>query len=716
MAVTGRPQLALTVGTRTRWATCAASGPGLKCLYAVQVADRDADGISVPADALRLDGATIKARPDGFANAALEHLLVVDQSSARVDGGRATSLATSLHLLYPWDVTAYERGETIWVGLRVGRDVRLGRGGRGVVVTGNPRVALRVGDRERLATYSAKGPQRRLPASLQSDAANVVWFGYVVRAEDLDTNGVSIGANAVRLNGGAVRLAVDGLTEPPLTHAAVGSSFLRKVDGGRFGRPLVGRIAVTGLPRNGDTYGLGEAIRLSVRFTRPVAVSGTPQVLLTIGDQTGVASYSEGVSSTRTHIFEYAVQPNDRDAGGISIPANALRLNGGRITLADGVTDADLTHAAVGDDIVRKVDAGVVTVPAISGVSLRGSPVSGDTYAAGETIEVAVLFTGAVVVTGHPQVELTIGERTRYAAHIPDLRNRRTLYFQYTVQPTDLDSDGIGIPANALRLNGATIRLADGATDALLTHPAIADDPRRKVRGGDNAGDACRRQPPTSDPDLPSSGPPVAAFALEASCAGEAFAVRAGVEVVLRDVSRGTVKTRNWNFGDGATSSVQHPRHVWVVPGFYRVSLTVSDGETSSTAFHDVLVEASAPAGSCRPDAVTRCLQGSRYEVRVLWTMSGGGSGRARVAHAGTDESGLFWFFDRENWEILVKVLDGCSTNGHFWVFGAATTDLGFRFTVTDTATGRVRVYRHEPGEPAAAITDSTAFADGCRR
>jgi hypothetical protein len=27
----------------------------------------------------------------------------------------------------------------------------------------------------------------------------------------------------------------------------------------------------------------------------------------------------------------------------------------------------------------------------------------------------------------------------------------------------------------------------------------------------------------------------------------------------------------------------------------------------------------------------------------------------------GTDDSALFWFFEESNWEMLVKVLDGCS-------------------------------------------------------
>ena len=59
---------------------------------------------------------------------------------------------------------------------------------------------------------------------------------------------------------------------------------------------------------------------------------------------------------------------------------------------------------------------------------------------------------------------------------------------QYTVQGPDRDEDGISIAANALALNGGTIRYAgDGRTDAGLTHDAVADDPTRKVNGSQAA-------------------------------------------------------------------------------------------------------------------------------------------------------------------------------------------------------------------------------------
>ena len=119
--------------------------------------------------------------------------------------------------------------------------------------------------------------------------------------------------------------------------------------------------------------------------------------------------------------------------------------------------------------------------------------------------------------------------------------------------------------------------------------------------------------------------------------------------------------------------------------------------------------------GSCAVDENTVCLHDGRYEVRVAWLAENGRTGAARAASSATEDAGLFWFFSPDNWEILIKVLDGCALNGHVWVYGASTTDLGYIIRVIDTATGLKKEYRNEPGVPASAITDATAFPDGCR-
>ncbi len=78
---------------------------------------------------------------------------------------------------------------------------------------------------------------------------------------------------------------------------------------------------------------------------------------------------------------------------------------------------------------------------------------------------------------------------------------------------------------------------------------------------------------------------------------------------------------------------------------------------------------------------------------------------------AGIGKGGIFAFTDTQNPEFLVKVLDGCAINGRYWVFYAATTNVGFELTVTDTAAGTTRIYINPDVHPADTVTDTDAFA-----
>ncbi len=59
---------------------------------------------------------------------------------------------------------------------------------------------------------------------------------------------------------------------------------------------------------------------------------------------------------------------------------------------------------------------------------------------------------------------------------------------------------------------------------------------------------------------------------------------------------------------------------------------------------------------------------------------------------------------------MLVKVLDGCPVNQHFWVFAAATTNVEYTLRVTDTETGAVEEYLNPLGVASPAIIDTEAF------
>jgi hypothetical protein len=105
------------------------------------------------------------------------------------------------------------------------------------------------------------------------------------------------------------------------------------------------------------------------------------------------------------------------------------------------------------------------------------------------------------------------------------------------------------------------------------------------------------------------------------------------------------------------------------------------------------------------------CIDGLRFAVRVEWIDRHGGERVATAATAGSRDTSLFWFFDPLNWELMVKVIDGCAVNRHHWVFFAGTTDLGFTVTVADSLTGETRRYRNPSGEAAVAVTDNQAFS-----
>lgn len=166
-----------------------------------------------------------------------------------------------------------------------------------------------------------------------------------------------------------------------------------------------------------------------------------------------------------------------------------MRLNGGSIRDAAG-KDADLTHEAVPDDPERKVDGRLDATPTITRVSRFNRPLQGDTFGRGERLIVVVQFSELVDITGTLQLTLQVGTQTRLAdLH---LRQGSTLYFEYVVQSSDVDPDGYSVPADALALNGGSIRDVDG-NDADLTHDALPDDPGLKVNGASGGAPTVER-------------------------------------------------------------------------------------------------------------------------------------------------------------------------------------------------------------------------------
>ena len=123
------------------------------------------------------------------------------------------------------------------------------------------------------------------------------------------------------------------------------------------------------------------------------------------------------------------------------------------------------------------------------------------------------------------------------------------------------------------------------------------------------------------------------------------------------------------------------------------------------------LPAAGTGAGNCDPGANTLCLGDGRFAVRVGWEDSTGASGDGQAVDL-TADTGAFWFFDSDNLELMVKVLDATALNGYYWVFYGALSNVGYRLEVTDTVSGETAIYTNPLGT-FGSVGDTEALGDG---
>ena len=185
--------------------------------------------------------------------------------------------------------------------------------------------------------------------------------------------------------------------------------------------PEITSVDISSKPVDGYAYCAGDSIDFTVNLDSEVDVEGTPLLSLYIGDGDDStwrgASYLRG-SGSRNLVFRYRVQTVDRDNDGISVSAAAMD----------------------------------------------------------------VVFSEQVMATGDLQLELDVGGIARQATllPVPEGTFSNPLVFQYMVQEGDMDSDGIGIGANLLKLNGGGIH--DSAGNAAdVSHGAVPAEPGQKV-------------------------------------------------------------------------------------------------------------------------------------------------------------------------------------------------------------------------------------------
>ena len=101
-----------------------------------------------------------------------------------------------------------------------------------------------------------------------------------------------------------------------------------------------------------------------------------------------------------------------------------------------------------------------------------------------------------------------------------------------------------------------------------------------------------------------------------------------------------------------------------------------------------------------------------RFSVYAAWQIPDGTVGEGHGV-ALTRDTGYFWFFNPENVEMVLKVLDGCGVNGRLWVYAGGLTNVKVDVTVVDNQTGQARTYSNPQGRAFLPVQDAAAF-DGC--
>ena len=202
-----------------------------------------------------------------------------------------------------------------------------------VEVTGAPRIPLLMDGTpasDSYATYDAGA----------SSATVLVFRRTVTAADDDDSDGIAVAANALELNGGTI--VNDGASVAAvLDHAAL--------TGGQVRTRVIANIAVTsaaavGAPAPVGIYGPGEVVEFTVTFSEPVLVNlaGTPTLTFTASDSGQQAASYERGSNSSALVFSWTVPNNvPGTETPIGVPSNVsgnagLRLNGGGITDSNG--------------------------------------------------------------------------------------------------------------------------------------------------------------------------------------------------------------------------------------------------------------------------------------------------------------------------------------------------------------------------------------------
>jgi hypothetical protein len=505
-----------------------------------------------------------------------------------------------------------------------------------VTVTGTPQLALNSGG---TASYSS------------GSGGSTLTFSYTVAAGQNSPKLDYTSTSALALNGGTINDGTGNaanLTLPaPGSAGSIGGSKSIAID---TTAPTV--TAVTSTTANG-AYGVGSVITITMGFSKPVVVTGTPQLALNSG---GTASFSSG-SGTSTLSFTYTVAAGQNSPKLDYTSTSALSLNGG--TIFDTVTNpnaASLTLPAPGSAGSIGGSKSIVidtTAPTVSGVS---STTANGTYGVGAVIIITVGFSKPVVVTGTPQLALNSGGTASFSSG----SGTSTLNFSYTVAAGQNSPRLDYTSTSALSLNGGTI--FDTVTNpnaANLTLPA----PGAAGSLGANKDIVIAATPPTANPQSAVAGENTAK---NLTLTGSAPNSDAFTFQIASNPSHGTLTGLNANTGVVTYT----PNNGYTGPDSFTFTVTDTTTSAVSSAATVSLTVVPPPTANAQNVSVR---QNSPTGITLTGTAPNG---------------------DVLSFQLVTQpghgTLSGTAPNLTYTPNASFTGPDSFTFTVTDTASGLV--------------------------
>ena len=446
--------------------------------YAVEAADLEVNGISIPENSMELRDHIFRVsrKPEQIFEAAdLEFDAIPEDLTRRVDAVLPTIVSIEFVTNPTNPAVGYITGAPVQIAVTFSEDV---------IVGGLNNIGLII--------MPGENTTQELHYALSPEMNKLLFQGAVLAGWEGFLGGIIIPADPLVLHSGT-SIQDAATNNANLAFAEIPANPAQSV---RLRTESLSALSYENspLPNQGDNYKIGDAIRLRATFTGDVSLDDTAGNLrsyieLAIGVNARQATRVAADDGADYLIYEYVVVEGDIDSDGINVPANSFTVGDDVITGSNGnvLADANLfTHAALVISVSRMVRGVRTTITAINFISNAGVD---QTYMDGDVITLNITFDTNVYHEMNDGISIVVqdgGNAQIFNYATIDnlvLIGTQFIRFQATVATATWvsDADGLSIEANALVLAaGSTIKDVAG-NDAIITHNAIPAQVLHKV-------------------------------------------------------------------------------------------------------------------------------------------------------------------------------------------------------------------------------------------